>query len=382
MKRFLLAICTFALISSNSFAQTKSDPFKWELGDNTTLKLGGFVRFCTSLDVNGSVEGNDFNPATIPYETPFSDESRLSLDPSATRFSLDFVQKTDNLGDIKIFVEADFRAASSTALRLRQAYINMCGVTAGFAWSFMSDLAANAPTVDIQGVSSRTFLRTPLVGYRYNFDENLSAGISLELPKFNFASSALTLNTVNQNIPDVPIYAQYKGDWGHIKASAVMTTMQYATVGATERSTKSGFGGQLSGSFKATDAITIYGQGIVGKGIGRYINALSSLPINIYPDDNLELATMPMYGASLGVNGNINKKLSLAASYSYHDFRTDDAILVNGINGCGDYLSATIFYKPAKRITLGAEFLNGTNTIASLDSGNASRVSLMIKYTL
>ncbi len=380
MKKIFFALCSFLLISNSTFAQSSDDnPFLWELGDNTTLKLGGYVRFCTSVDIDGSLSSTDFNPGAISSSPSFSDESELLFDPTATRFSLEFTQKDESLGDIKIYVESDFRASGS-AMRLRQAYISLCGVTAGYAWSFMSDLPANAPTIDIQGVASRTFLRTTLVGYRHNFSDNLSAGISAELPTLNCDASTLAITEVNQNIPDVPIYAQYKGKKGHIKAAALLTTMQYATSDSTtERETTSGFGGQLSGSYKATPAITLYGQGIYGEGIGRYINAVSSYDINLFAAESGDITSTPMYAASLGINGKVSKKVSLAASYAYYSY--DNYETSNQILGYGDYLSATIFYSPAKRISLGAEFLNGHNTNGGT-SGNASRVSLMVKYTL
>ncbi len=383
MKKIFFAICSFLLISNSSLAQSSNDnPFLWNLGDNTTLKLGGYVRFCTSLDIDGSLSSTDFNPGAIAPDASYSDESELLFDPTATRFSLEFTQKDESLGDIKIYVESDFRASGS-AMRLRQAYISLCGVTAGYAWSFMSDLPANAPTIDIQGVASRTFLRTTLVGYRHNFSDKLSAGISAELPKFNALTSELAITEVNQNIPDVPIYAQYKGKKGHIKAAALLTTMQYAKSStSTERETTNGFGGQLSGSLKVTPAITLYGQGIYGEGIGRYINAISSYDVNLFATDAGEIASVPMYAASLGINGKVSKKVSLAASYAIYSYDSSNSSKATSLYGDGDYLSATIFYSPAKRISLGAEFLSGSNQIMGGTNGTAQRVSLMVKYTL
>ncbi|MFI3285372.1 MAG: DcaP family trimeric outer membrane transporter [Rikenellaceae bacterium] len=377
MKKFILSCFALAALSSSAFAQ--SSPFEWKIGDNTKIKLGGYVRFNLNYDFDGSVgEKNDFQPVNIT--TPdWGAEQYLNYDPTASRFSLQITQATEDLGDVKVFVEADFRNTAN-AVRLRQAYIEMCGVTAGYAWSFMSDLASNAPTIDITGVNSRTFLRTMMVGYRHSISDKLSAGIAIETPSLKSAYPE-GCEAVNQIMPNVPAYIQLKGNKGHIKAAVAVRTLKYGDSIDETQEISLGWGGQLSGSLNASKTLKLFGQAIYGEGINNYINDLSGLNINMYPSDNQTMAATPMGGASLGFSAKLAKKWTYAASGSIvENFGDSDDFAGNYKRG--SYLSSTLLYAPAPRVTLGAEYLTGSRENFGSDAEAAQRFSLMIKYTL
>lgn len=378
MKKLLLSILALAAISTTALAQTS--PFEWTLGDKTKIKLGGFVRFNINSDFNGSVgAGNDFVSTNIPETTAWSSEDYLNFDPSATRLSMEINQSTDAFGNVKAYVEGDFRGTGNT-LRLRQAYIELKGFVAGFAWSFMSDLAANAPTIDINGVGSRTFLRTKMVGYRHNLSETLSAGIAIEVPSLT-TEYLDGYTALNQTVPNIPLYIQAKGGAGHIKASAVIRSLRYGDTSAQESQSELGLGGQLSGSLKATKAITLYGQAIYGKGINTYISNLASVSVDLMSTDYLEMEATPMGGASLGVGAKLSKKWSAAMSGSLVRNYGDQEYFEGQFKSTS-YLATTLLYAPAPRVTLGAEYLNGSRTNFGSETASADRFSLMIKYTL
>ncbi len=379
MKKNLLLCCAFMALSTTAFGQ--SDPFEWSLGDKTKVKLGGFLRFNVNSDLDGSVGAKpDFQPVNIPTSTSWGAEDYLNFDPTATRFSLQVTQNSEAVGDIKVFVEADFRNAGYAA-RLRQAYIEMCGVTAGFAWSFMSDLASNAPTVDIMGVNSRTFLRTMMVGYRHSFSDKLSGGIALEVPKLATEYIDDVTVALNQRMPDVPIYLQLKGNAGHIKAAAVLRTLQYGVVATRERHSAIGWGTQLSGSLNLPSDVKLYSQAIYGKGINNYINDLSGLKINTMSTDGETMVATPMGGASLGLTWKFAPKWTVATSGSMvRNFGDDDYFGGNYMDG--SYIATTLLYAPAPRVTLGAEYLGGSRTNFGGEANVARRLSLMVKYTL
>ncbi|MFI3331964.1 MAG: DcaP family trimeric outer membrane transporter [Rikenellaceae bacterium] len=377
MKKIILSCLALVAFATTSSAQ--SDPFLWRLGDNTTVKLGGYLRFNVNADLDGSVGGaNDFQPYKIT-ESSWTNEDYVNYDPTATRFSLEIIQNSESVGKVKAFVEADFRNTSNAA-RLRQAYVELCGITAGYAWSFMSDLASNAPTVDITGVNSRTFLRTMMVGYRYSFSEKLSAGIAIEIP--SLATSYIDEYTaVNQTMPNIPAYVQLKGSMGHIKAAVALRTLQYGESASQERESNLGWGGQLSGSLNVASGVKLFSQAIYGQGINNYINDLSGQSINMMSEDGKTMVATPMGGASLGVSAKLSKKWSVAASGSMvENFGDEDYF--DGNYKSSSYISTTIFYTPAPRVTVGAEYLNGSRTNFGGDATGAQRLSLSIKYAL
>ncbi len=378
MKKLLLS--TLAIVAIATSAMAQNDSFEWKVGDNTKIKLGGYVRFNVNYDFDGYAgEANDFQPVKIA-NADWTDENYLNFDPTASRFSLEINQETKEIGNVKVFVEADFRNTSN-AVRLRQAYIELCGFTAGYAWSFMSDLPSNAPTVDIMGVNSRTFLRTMLVGYRHNFSKELSGGIALEVP--TLTTYYLTKYTaVNQTVPNIPIYLQYKGAMGHIKGAVVFRTLQYGVSFDQERTSSIGWGTQLSGSLAASSSVKLFGQAIYGKGINNYINDLSSLSINLMSEDNMTMSATPMGGASAGVSAKLSKKWSAAVSGSIVQNFGDEVYFEDNYHS-GTYISTALFYAPAPRVTLGAEWLNGSRKdFGDIDATTAQRFSLMVKYTL
>ncbi len=377
MKKGIISILSLLLLSSSALAQ--SDPFKWQVAENTTVKLGGYVSFTASSYVDGAISGNDFITSSIPSSNDWSSENPTIFDPSSTRLSLEVTQSTDELGDIKMYIEGDFRGQTSSNIRLRQAYVSFKGFTVGQAWSFMSDLGSNAPTVDIQGVNSRTFFRTPLIGYRTKLSDKISAGISIEQASYSL-SGISGYESVNQQVPDVPFYLQYNLSSGYIKAAGIVRTLQYGESLEESREAITAFGGQISGNGKIAPRITLYGQAIYGQGIGRYINDLASQSLDILYFDS-ELAATTMYGASLGGKVNISKGVDFVASYSQAGIDDMDEDF-SGIYSHANYLSTTLFWSPVKKLTLGAEYLYGERTLFGGDSNTAQRVSLMVKYSL
>ncbi|MFI3264097.1 MAG: DcaP family trimeric outer membrane transporter [Rikenellaceae bacterium] len=376
MKKIILSIVAIVALASSSFAQTS--PLLWQVSENTKVKIGGFVRMNVNYDFDGSVTGNDFISNTIPTSTTLSSEDRLNYDATATRLSMTLTQSTSALGDINVYVEGDFRGTSNT-IRLRQAYVEAKGFIAGQAWSFMTDLAAQAPTIDINGVGSRTFFRTNLIGYRRALGQTLSAGIALEVPTL-VTSYAGEYYAVNQRTPNIPVYIQAKGGVGHIKAAVAFRSLEYGT-SSNERENLLGVAGQLSGSLKAGGAVTLFGQAIYGKGINNYISDMASLSVNLMSVDGIEMEATPMGGASLGASAKLSKKWLAAVSGSLTQNYGDEAYF-EGDYKSTSYLSALVRYFPMSALSVGLEYLNGSRTNFGGDASSAQRLSFSVMYTL
>ncbi len=378
MKKIFTSIFALVAICSSAFAQDA--PFEWQAGENTKVKLGGFIRFNTYYDTKGNMGGaNDFKSNKIPAgEVAWDEQDLLNCDATASRLSIQVTQSTKELGDIKAFAEFDFRNSGGSA-RLRQAYVEMLGVTAGFAWSFMSDLAANAPTVDIMGVSSRTFLRSNLIGYRHNFDKNLSAGISLEIPSLA-STYAADFTNIDQTIPNLPFYIQHKSAAGHIKVGGMLRALQYGYTVDKSRETALGWGAQASGSYNLSKSAKLFGQAIYGEGINNFINDIAGESVGMMLVDNTMEAT-PMGGFSVGALFKFAKSWSVAASGSIVENYGDKNYFMGNYQS-SSYINASLFYNPVPKLTLGVEGICGARTNFGGEAHDASRVSMMIKYAL
>jgi hypothetical protein len=375
---FLFVLPLIILPGTCAEAQSKS-PFTYEFG-NTSIKLGGFIRAVAYYDFDGSIQNSYFIVSGTPNPSNWEYSSKGSFEMSDSRLSLKITQKTEKLGDVELYFEGDFRGASDV-FRLRHAYLSFLGFVAGQTWSFWYDPSSTPQTIDIQGVNSRTFYRIPLFGYTTNIGKNLSFGIALELPKSKITAPS-GYKTVNQVVPDIPVYLQYKAKRGHIKAAAVYRSLSYGIPSDTKIKSRSGFGAQLSGSLKISKPWTLYSNAIYGRGIARYINDLAALSLDLVPDNsNASIQAIPMWGMSLGTKVDLSKSMFYTGSYS-----------VAGMNGKynyysateylkGNYFSSSLFWKITPEFTAGCEYLHGTRENMNRIKADANRMQVILTYS-
>lgn len=369
----MLALCSTATFASDDSSS-----------GTTSLKVGGFALVNMGSYLDGTTTtGDDFPPSSIPTSSLSAyDESRYILDVSTTRLYMDLTHTSQSLGDVKFYVEGDFRG-TGYAFRLRQANIQLKNFTIGQTWSIFTDLAANAPTVDIQGVNSRTFFRSPQVSYHNTIKGNLSFAASIERPSVSITSTSGYLKDVIESVPDFLAYIQTKGSAGHLRIGGVWRTMKYSDYENEAVETNNGWGVQASGTLNASKGLTFYGQGIYGKGIGMYINDLASQSMDMVEsyDNDGDVAALGMYGLSLGTKVRLTEKMDFCASYSQVNIDETEGFTSSSMYKQGRYIEGTVLYYPSKNITLGAEYLYGSREDFDGAKGTAQRVNIMIKYT-
>ncbi|OFZ08689.1 MAG: hypothetical protein A2322_07405 [Bacteroidetes bacterium RIFOXYB2_FULL_39_7] len=246
----------------------------------------------------------------------------------------------------------------------------------------MTDTPANAPTIDIQNVNSRTFFRTPLIGYVGNLGKGWTMGVSLELPKIKI-TTATGFKAINQKIPDLPVYIQYKGSKGHIKLTGALRSLQYGYTPSNDIETETGLGVQLSGTFKPVKNLTLYSQGIYGKGIARYINDLAAQNMDLLPVTITSMGTMPMYGLSLGAKLDFSKSVYATSTFSVAGLEKNDGLYLTRDSDFfkGNYFSASLFWNAAKNLTMAWEYIHGTRINTNDTKGNANRAQFMVLYS-
>ncbi len=376
MKRLFLTIAIVMAFNAVCIAEQRenSDPLTFTKG-NTTAKIGGFVTLTLGSYLEGSTTtGNDFPVSTIDMDLSQSDEHRLVMDPTSTRLNLTITQKTDVLGDVKLFVETDFRG-SGNSLFLRCATIDLKGFTIGQTWSLMTDAKSLAPTIDISGTNSRTFFRTQLVAYRYNFGKRFTLATSLEYP----VVKTTVTTSPNIRIPDFVAYLEKSGKLGRIKAAGVWRTLQYCS-GESVNNTN-GWGAQLSGSLNLSSKLTLFAQAIYGESISTFINDFTKLNYDIIEDDEGVYTSTPMWGVGVSAKYKFNDKFSLCANLSRAEVDIDDNYsAVASTYKYGQYISTTLFYYPTKSIITGIEYLNGYKRVYSGDFADAQRINMMVRY--
>ncbi|WP_114417279.1 hypothetical protein [Marinospirillum perlucidum] len=136
--------------------------------DEQTFKVGGFVQ---AQHVFGMYDAD-------------TTEDDHGMELGVSRLNFTHTKKTD-AGDITIFYENDFRGTptgSSPGYRLRHAVIKYDGWTAGYTWSFFSNLNGLGETIDHNGnaVRSAATNRNPVLGKTFTLADGMSVGVSLE----------------------------------------------------------------------------------------------------------------------------------------------------------------------------------------------------------
>ncbi len=377
-KYYTLLLASFMIVAINtSYAaeDTKNnDPLTFSKG-NTTAKIGGFVTLTIGSYLEGATtSGNDFPVSTIAMDPAQSDESRLVVDPTSTRLNLTISQKTEALGDVKLFIETDFRGSGNT-LFLRCATLELKGFTIGQTWSLMTDAKALAPTIDISGTNSRTFFRTQMIAYRYSLENKLTLGASLEYPVVKTTVSS----SPEIRVPDLIAYLEKSGRVGRIKIAGVWRTLQYCS-GENVNNTN-GWGAQLSGSLNITNRLTLFAQGIYGQSISTFINDLTKQSYDIIEDNGTVYDSTPMWGWGVSAKYKLSDKFALCGNFSRAAVEIDkDYSAIASTYKSGQYISATLFYYPLKNIITGVEYLNGGKYTYNDDFARAQRINMMIRH--
>ncbi|MFI3318292.1 MAG: DcaP family trimeric outer membrane transporter [Rikenellaceae bacterium] len=399
--RKLATLAALLLLSVTTFAANKSeksDPLSWSAG-NTSAKIGGFVHVVTSVDFGGAIDNEDFIPAYAPVQEKWQSMNQFDITPSYSQLNLSVTQKSEKLGDIKGYVEIDFRGVGSTVVRLRHAYLTFMGFIAGQTNSRAMDIAASVATIDVQGTNLRTLIRTPLISYEYAAKSGFSTAVSLECPAMlgftgdyfysaiddnSLASSlAANLGTATQSTPDMILYLQQRFSNGHIRIGGIYRNLRYHDLVESTVRRETGYAVQMSGSVNIAKPVKIVAQGIYGVGVARYINDLARIATDLLPDKNNpgQMVALPMYGGAVGITAKLSEKLLLTGNYSIAYLeRGDENTYYPLLYNHGDYVSASLFYSCMKNLTFGAEYLFGSHTTLDDSYAQANRAQVMVKY--
>jgi hypothetical protein len=246
----------------------------------------------------------------------------------------------------------------------------------------MVDADAMAPTIDVPGTNARTFFRTPLVGYATPIGERFRIGISVELPSAKITGHNHIV-AVPQIIPDIPAFIQYKSTKGHLKLAGVLREIYYGTSALKEIKSKRGWGLHLSGSIKPASMLTLYAQGIYGKGVARYINDLGALSLDLLPDYSNpgHVDVQKMFSAAVGLRANVSKKVYVTSNFGFAQLDKNENFIKGADYRQSKYLSASFFWNAYQNLLFATEYLHGYRKNMNADSGNANRIQAMLRYS-
>ncbi|MCL2913067.1 porin [Shewanella corallii] len=205
-----MKISTLTLIASALFSSSGYAAYEFELGDNNTLKFGGYLK----ADIR-HVDGNvPYRPFWIATGTTGEDASQTHFNMRESRFNASYTH-----GKVMGFVEVDFYGSDGSEAvvnnydpRLRHAFIKYDNWLVGQTWSTFMPLKAIPETLDFGGPHvGEAFIRQTQIRYTYGGFQ-----FALENPETTGADNK------NDSLPDVVGRYIHKADWGELAVAALV----------------------------------------------------------------------------------------------------------------------------------------------------------------
>ncbi|MCH2111120.1 MAG: hypothetical protein MK135_17510, partial [Polyangiaceae bacterium] len=221
----------------------------------------------SSLPVQGAADyGGGFN-------------SGVSFRSSSVAFH---ARATTPQGPLDIRYVNNFFGASGTTYgyHLRRLYGDWWNFRVGYGYTCFADSAASPATLDFEGPNSLTSVSTPQFRYMPTLMtygvQRLEAEFAVEAPEASI-SGVPEGSPQPQKSPDFAAALEYVHPWGHVRISGVLRELVARDTSVEEVTSAWGGGAQLSGSVLTRANSPFMFWGVLGQGLGGYVQDLSGL---------------------------------------------------------------------------------------------------------
>ena len=350
------------------------------------LGIGGYVKATVGMDFEGVIDNPTyFTTANIPMTQTPGNGAKLQYSAATTNLFMHFVGMPGTDNRFSAYVNANF-TGSNNSPKLQYAYVMYRNFTIGYSTSLFTDVNAGPPTIDQEGPSGWTFVRTYVLSYKRNWD-NIGFGISAEMPNPNPTYNNFT-HSVYQRIPDIPAYVQFMwGDNGsRVRLSGLLRNMMYRQYELDALEAKNhnqmGYGMQLSGNIGLGNMITFYYQGTYGKGITSYFQDAAGQKLDMFPNQKAlnELVTPEAWGGFVGLQFNITERVFASATYSQVRVLSNDGFYEPDYFKGSQYFVANMFCRVKSNMLFGIEYLWGKRQNMDDGSNTANRIQTVARF--
>lgn len=390
---FLLAVESptesdiFVAFSENGQTHQKapSMPQFYIVGKNNSYYLGvsGYVRGTLLYDWGNPIENSmDFTTSAIPTDLAPGNSHLLQFGAGTSNIAFNFVGMPNSKNKIGAYINFNFDGDNYSPT-LQDAYLKYCGFKVGYSTSLFTDVMAAPNTIDFEGPNSWTFVSNTLINYTYQFDKNWEVAAGIEMPMPSITSDGSTY-LVNQSLPDVPLYLQYK--WGkrgasRVRLSALLRTLSYYNEVKEENHHYVGWGVKLSGNAALGSRINLFYQGLIGDGISSYIQDMTGLGLDMLPSSETEgkLEGVESWGGYVGAQYNFTRNIFATLAYSLVHTHASDTETMPHRYKEAQYVVANVMWRVAPQVQVGAEYLWGDRVNADGDAYDNNRIQTMIQ---
>jgi hypothetical protein len=266
------------------------------------------------------------------------------------------------------------------------AEVGMVGV--GQYYSNFMDIDVFPNTIDYWGPSGMVFVRNPQLRIRPWSRDGMGVAFALEAP-----NSALDTGRISDispdfgagftghnRLPDLTASWRLEGDWGHVQAAGIVRQVGYQntlTPSGDPSGTRTGYGLNLTGTWKVFGNSQLNGGVVWGKAIASYMNDGG---VDLAPGQGLRAETVQSIGWLAYFNHWWSDQWSSAIGFSQHQQDNTDGQTASAFTR-GSYGNVNLLYYPWKNVTTGLEYVWGELEQKDGQSATDYRLQFSTKVT-
>jgi len=371
------------MVAAAAAVEAGDKPRSWKLpGTNTSMNIGGYVKFDALFDFNGT-SGDAIAIAAAPAEGSVANNlgngGNFRFHARQTRFWLQTWTPTD-WGELRTYIETDFFGAGNV-LRLRHAYGTLGPVLAGQTWSTFMPVFAGADTLDFGGPTGQIFVRQAQIRYTHNFGGGLELQLALEDPGPDLIVGGVS---AAQRAPDGVAAISWKLPTAQLWAAGVLRGIDHDTGLGNNSDRKFAWGVAIAGTWEITNRVAIGGEGSLGEGYaGKFLSSASGFSDAILAGRN-NLRTILAYGAKGWVGVKLTDTITTNGAFGWSQQDVDGEVATALIPGGTPHWSwsaqGNLIWRPVPQVTFGIEYSHFFGARFNSNNATVNRIQFAAQY--
>jgi hypothetical protein len=352
-----------------------------------TYQFGGFVKtdvIYTSMgDGSYSGAGRDFYiPATV--QVGGAAESYLDFHGKESRINFKSTHNLDNGVKLGTFIEFDMqlapggdeRISNSYNPRMRHAFATYNKWLFGQTWMTFFNVGALPENLDFVGPAESTiFGRQAMIRYTSGPWQFALENPETTITPYNGGGRIVA---DDNNMPDVVLRYNHKGDWGSFTAAGMFRQLAYDNPAAGIDDKTESYGISLSGKFAVGDRDDFRWMASTGKGLGRYMGLNTANGAVLDADNRLE--TIDSTGLVASYRHLWDDKWRSNLTFGYLSVDNDTALTGMGVTKKATSIHFNLIYSPVPKLSFGGEIMYAEREIESGVDGDMTRLQFSAKY--
>ena len=323
-------------------------------------------------------------PSAVPGDSGCGDNGATIFSIRQSRLGFNGYLPS-SLGEMRAQFEFDLFGvgadAGQTTIRIRQAWGELGQFLVGQTNSLFMDGDVFPNTIDYWGPSGMIFFRNIQARWTPYRKDGMKFAVALEAPGTAVDTSSVGMANISSHntLPDLTAQLRADRKWGHIQLAGILRSLGYQTSaapGGSPSGSETGYGLNLTGSYKTFGKDKINAQVAWGKGIASYSNDCC---VDLASDAAGNPEAVPLLGWLLYYDHWWNDKWSSSIGYS-QNYQDNTSGQATAAQRYGQYTSANLLWYPVRNVMTGVEVLWGDRENNNGDSASDTRVQFSAQY--